>query len=195
MSLSQPAQRELLHRRTIDCTGYRRADGMFDIEGHLTDVKSYSFPNRYRGEVRAGEPVHDMWVRLTLDHDMLIHGAEAWTAAGPYAVCGDINEAYATLTGIRIGPGWRREVQGRVGGVSGCVHITELLWPLATTAFQTIHGRRAERTRDKADSAAGKPFFIDSCHALSSAGPVVRDEWPQWYQPADGSDRPIKEKA
>ena len=39
----------------------------------------------------------------------------------------------AALTGIRIGPGWRRQVQERVGGVRGCIHITELLWPLATT--------------------------------------------------------------
>ena len=181
MPLSTPQPRELLHRRSVECTGYRREDGLFDIEGHLTDVKSYSFPNRYRGEIRAGEAVHDMWVRLTLDEDLLIHAAEAWTAEGPYAICGDINDAYAALSGIRIGTGWRRQVQERVGGVRGCVHITELLWPMATTAFQTIHGRRAEARTAAKEQPPRKPFFVDSCHALASDGPVIRDELPQWY--------------
>ena len=112
MPLSPPADRRLLHRRTVECIGYRRADGLFDIEGRLTDDKSYSFPNSYRGgEIRAGEPVHDMWVRLTLDADLLVHAAEAWTADGPYAVCGDVNDAYRSLAGVRIGPGWRRAIQ------------------------------------------------------------------------------------
>ena len=175
MPLSTPHPRELLHRRSIECTGYRREDGLFDIEGHLTDVKSYSFPNRYRGQIRAGEPVHDMWVRLTLDEHLLIH-----------AICGDINDAYAALSGIRIGAGWRRQVQERVGGVRGCVHITELLWPMATTAFQTVHGRRAERRPEPGEHTGGKPFFVDSCHALASDGPVIRDELPQWFTGEQG---------
>ena len=182
MPLSPPADRRLLHRRTVECIGYRRADGLFDIEGRLTDVKSYSFPNSYRGgEIRAGEPVHDMWVRLTLDADLLVHAAEAWTADGPYAVCGDVNDAYRSLAGVRIGPGWRRAIQERVGGVRGCVHITELLGPMATTAYQTIHGRRAEKPEGRTDPPARAPFFINSCHALSSEGEVVRSDFPQWF--------------
>ena len=27
----------------FSCTGYRRADGLWDVEGHLTDVKTYAF--------------------------------------------------------------------------------------------------------------------------------------------------------
>lgn len=174
----------MLHRRTVECVGFRRDDGLFDIEGHMTDIKSYSFPNSYRDGIGAGEPVHDMWARLTLDEDLLVHAAEAWTADGPYAVCGDINDAYASLTGIRIGPGWRRAVQQRVGGVLGCVHITELLNPMATTAYQTIHGRRAEKGHEKPGEGTRKPFFIDSCHALSSTGEVVREQWPHWFADA-----------
>jgi len=30
-----------MHRRQIDCRGYRREDGLWNIEAHLTDVKSY----------------------------------------------------------------------------------------------------------------------------------------------------------
>jgi Protein of unknown function (DUF2889) len=60
MSLSPPAPREPIHHRRIDCRGYRRADGFWDIEGHLTYPKSYAFANSYLGEIWPGEPIHDM---------------------------------------------------------------------------------------------------------------------------------------
>ena len=39
MPLSQPAERERLHTRAIEINGYRRADGAYDIEAHLTDMQ------------------------------------------------------------------------------------------------------------------------------------------------------------
>ncbi|MFQ5955759.1 MAG: DUF2889 domain-containing protein, partial [Kiloniellales bacterium] len=79
MPLSPAAAREPMHTRQIECRGYRRQDGLWDIEGHLTDEKSYAFHNQWRGEIASGEPVHDMWLRLTVDDDLLIHEAEATT--------------------------------------------------------------------------------------------------------------------
>ena len=67
MPLSPAAPRQHIHTRIVDCRGYRRADGLWDIEGHITDVKTYDFGNHFRGAIAAGTPVHDMWVRLTLD--------------------------------------------------------------------------------------------------------------------------------
>ncbi len=54
MPLSPPAPREPIHPRHVVCSGFRRADGLWDIEGHLTDVKSYDFDSRSRGTVAAG---------------------------------------------------------------------------------------------------------------------------------------------
>jgi hypothetical protein len=54
MSLSPPASRDPIHDRRIDCRGYRRSDGLWDIEGHLTDTKTYAFANSFRGEVAPG---------------------------------------------------------------------------------------------------------------------------------------------
>ena len=51
---SPPAPAAAIHHRRIDCRGYRRADGLWDIEGHLTDAKSYPFINSFRGEVAPG---------------------------------------------------------------------------------------------------------------------------------------------
>ena len=39
MPLSQPQDRELLHSRDIVLRGYRRSDGLYDIEAQLTDAK------------------------------------------------------------------------------------------------------------------------------------------------------------
>ena len=63
MPLSPPQPREHMHTRDITCTGYRRADGLWDIEGHLTDTKTYAFTNDERGEVPPGVPVHEMRIR------------------------------------------------------------------------------------------------------------------------------------
>lgn len=184
--LSAPAARQPIHHREIDCRGYRRADGLWDIEGHLTDVKSYPFDNAYRGGIDAGEPIHDMWLRLTLDDDLTVVEAEAATAAGPFAICPAINPAFAKLAGLRIGPGWRRAVQARLGGIQGCTHLVELLGPLATTAYQTIHVWRSQH--EPAVEQDRPPSHLDSCHALARDGEVVREHYPRWYTGADRSD-------
>ena len=44
MPLSPPAARDPLHTRRIEINGYRRADGLFDIEGRLTDTKPFRLP-------------------------------------------------------------------------------------------------------------------------------------------------------
>src|SRR6202035_4995766 len=66
MPLSDPAPRESLHTRHVECRGFKRDDGLWDIEGHMTDVKSYVFINRWRGEIPVGTPLNEMWVRITV---------------------------------------------------------------------------------------------------------------------------------
>jgi len=151
MPLSSSAEREPIHHRRIDCRGYRRKDGLWDIEGHLTDVKSYPFSNKFRGEIQSGEPLHDMWLRLTLDDQLTVIEVEAVTDAGPFAICPAITPAFKSLEGVKIAPGWNRAVNKVLGGVQGCTHLVELLGPMATTAFQTIHTWNAQRN-PKAES-------------------------------------------
>ncbi|MGE8190038.1 hypothetical protein [Pseudomonas sp. NPDC086278] len=64
-----------------------------------------------------------------------------------------------------------------LGGTGGCVHLTELLLPIATTAFQTIPMARAmvaPRTAADAEvyrDAAGK--LLNTCYALREDSPVA----------------------
>lgn len=179
MPLSEPAVREALHHRSIECQGYRRADGLFDIEARIIDTKTYSFENSYRGEIKSGEAIHDMWLRLTVDDGFVIRRAEAATDASPFAVCPAITPAFAKLEGITMGRGWGREIQKRLGGVKGCTHLVELLRPLATVAFQTIWAAR--KTMSGGAPHKTKPLYLDKCHALTSDGEVVRQQYPEWY--------------
>jgi hypothetical protein len=88
MSLSPAVAREAFHTRRIHCQGYRREDGLWDIEGTLTDTKSYAYDSTDRGRVEAGEPVHHMHLRLTVDDDLTVQEVEAATEAGPFTICG-----------------------------------------------------------------------------------------------------------
>ena len=101
MPLPEPsARREPLHRRTIEIVGYRREDGLFDIEGRLLDRKDVEFP--VGGRLKPpGEAVHDMWLRITVDRDLRIVDAHAATDAMPYAgLCDRITPDYAKLIGL-----------------------------------------------------------------------------------------------
>jgi hypothetical protein len=128
-----------------------------------------------------------MWVRLTVDDDLTVIRAEAATDAGPFAICPAITPAFAKLEGLRVGAGWRRDVQARLGGVQGCTHLVELLGPIATTAYQTIHVWRARH--EPSLETARPPSHLNSCHALARDGEAVREHYPRWYTPPEaGTD-------
>jgi hypothetical protein len=183
MPLSAPAERKLLHRRDIELRGYERADGLFDIEAHLVDTKTNGFANEDRGRIEPGEPLHGMWLRLTVDDEMRITACEAASDFTPYAICPQAAPNFSRLAGITIGPGFSRAVKERVGGVLGCTHLRELLAQMATVAFQTLYPvrrRRAEEAR-RAALAEGRPSpptveggtLLNSCLAYAADSPVV----------------------
>ena len=181
MPLSASVSRELFHTRTLDIKGYRRADGLWDIEGHLTDVKpfAYDVTEQYRA---AGEPVHEMWLRLTIDEALLIHAAEAVTEKGPYRMCPEIAPNFANLAGIRIGPGWIKAIRQRVGGARGCTHLVEMLGQLGTAAMQTLWPVVVQKELTSATRAM-PPGLLNSCHTYAADSPVVQALYPDSYQP------------
>ena len=146
-SLSPPVPREAVHKRQINCNGFVRNDGLYDIEAELTDHKTYPFPSDFRGIVTPDLPVHHMILRVTINKERMIQHAEAITITGPYAICPTANEVFQNLIGLQIGPGWRRKVQAAIGGRHGCTHITEMLGPVATIAYQTLYGEEARQNR------------------------------------------------
>ena len=191
-SLSAPAPRAPIHTRKIECQGYLREDALWDIEARIRDTKSYPFENGWRGTVEPGSAVHDMHVRLTVDSRLVIHDAEAVTLDSPYRICPDAAPNLARIKGLRIKPGWFREVKKVYGGREGCTHILELLRPMATTAFQTIFPY-LERLRAEAgeasDPSSGPP--VDSCYAYGSDREVVQNYFPELRPKPEASEGTI----
>jgi Protein of unknown function (DUF2889) len=170
-------ERELKHTRRVRYEGYKRADGRWDIEGHLTDVKNHDYMLK-TGVRRAGQPVHEMWVRITIDRNLTIVDAAASSDAVPYAGgCETIVPAYRKLIGLSLMKGFRKNVQELLGGVRGCTHITEMLAGLPTAAVQTFAGEIPEERAD-----GSKPFQLDQCHALETSTETVRKWYPKWHQ-------------
>lgn len=197
MPLSPPKGRELLHSRDIVLRGYRRADGLYDIEAQLTDSKSYGTTNLDRGYIEPGEPIHGMWLRLTVDESRCIVACEAASDHTPYAICPTAAPNFSRLAGLQIKPGFLKEAAARVGGTLGCTHLRELLQQMAKTAFQTIDPFRAKREADAAGDPnspgsdkldervtakmGGAPTILNTCIAYGTDSPVVQRRWPHLY--------------
>jgi hypothetical protein len=181
MPLSDPAPRESLHTRHVECRGFKRDDGLWDVEGHMTDVKSYVFINRWRGEIPVGTPLHEMWVRITFDHRMTILAIEVATDHAPFRMCPDILPNFQRLKGLRIGPGFKAKIKELVGGTEGCTHIVELMGPMATTAFQTMANQRRGDLPGHSERPRRPPPMLNTCHTFASDSGVVQTEFPEFY--------------
>ena len=184
MPLAPPTDREALHVRRIEITGYRRADGLFDIEAHLVDTKTYAFDNQDRGTIHPGTPLHGMLARMTLDEDMLIVAFEADTEFAPYTICPQAAPNFARLAGLHVGRGFIRAANERIGGVHGCTHLRELLGQMGTVAFQTLYSvreKRATNAQTTAEAAPGRPPMLGTCLAYAPDSPVVLRTWPEYY--------------
>ncbi len=179
MPLSTPSTRTRLHTRRVSYEGFRRDDGLFDLEGHLIDVKDHDYA-LLTGLRPAGVPVHDMWARVTLGSDYIIRSIEVRTDGMPYeGACDRIEAAYGKLTGASLLHGFRKTLYDAMGGVRGCSHVTELLAHAPTAAIQMFAGLRRE-----IEPGGDKPFQLDRCHALETTTDTVRRYYPQWYRGA-----------
>jgi hypothetical protein len=183
MPLSAPAvEREHLHDRKYDFQGFRRKDGLWDIEGRMTDTKTYRFPNEYRGHIEVGEPLHDMRIRLTVDDHFVVQDIEVSTDGSPFAICSEVAPNFAVVKGLKIGSGWNKKLKELLGGTRGCTHHVEMLGAMATVAFQTLWGQVVREKRGVPESGSThRPKMLDTCHAFASDGEVVKKHWPAFY--------------
>ena len=197
MPLSTPTPRNLIHQRLIDCKGYEREDGLFDIEGRLTDTKAYGFDTTVRGRLEPGDFIHDMKMRVTIDTTFKIVDIEAVSDHHPYRNCGEITPNYKALIGQRIVSGFTNATEQAVGREKGCTHHTGLLRDLATVAFQTLGPLLSKRQRAQGESVTDvsksifkgrKPPMIDGCHALARTNPNVKEFFPKWYLPKEADN-------
>ena len=205
MPLSPPVSRQLRHRRAIRAEAYERADGLWDVEACLTDEKPRDVVLA-SGVRPNGQPIHELWLRITIDRKLNVVDAEASSDWVPYpGLCQASNPAYRALIGLNLRHNFRREAARLLGGTVGCTHLTELCAILPTAAIQafagdvwnTNEGTPGERTpgaaassgteqarsKDSTDEHSNNkpPFQLGRCHALRFNGEAVQQFYPRWY--------------
>lgn len=182
MPLSVPASPRILkHTRAIQVAAFARDDGLWDIDAHITDIKTRDI-QLATGIRPAGMPLHDLWLRLTIDTQLTVVDAEAVSDAVPYpGFCNTIGPAYKQLIGLNLLKGFRKQLGERLGGVLGCTHLTELAQVLPTAAIQAFAGDVINtRDGDHNDGQQAQPFQLDRCHALRTDGAAVAQYYPRW---------------
>jgi hypothetical protein len=176
MPLSKAAPRKLHHLRDITLRGYEREDGLIDIEAHMTDTKTYSFRNSERGGIPAGDPLHDMWLRLTLTPTLTIEAVDAAMDSTPHTMCPAITPNFQRLVGLSIAKGFLKAAAERLGGINGCTHLRELLQQIGTVAYQTTFSIRGQKNPD--DPNPTKPrripaLLLNTCHTYAETSPYM----------------------
>ena len=178
-------ERQLKHRRNISVQIYARGDGLWEVDAHITDVRSRDTPMSY-GLLPAGEPIHDMLVRLLIDESFNVLEAGAQTTAMPFpGQCDSFSEVYGRLVGLNLMRGFRQAVKERLGGVQACTHITELTQVLPTAVVQAFAGEVIDIGGDIESSE--QPFQIDRCRALRADGDAVKTFFPRWHRGSQSS--------
>lgn len=175
MPLSAPAvARTPQHHRRIHFHSFLREDGLWDIEGELHDSKSVDVPfvNR-KGLRKAGEPIHSMWIRVTVDTGLVVQSIEAAMDAHPLGGCPSALAAMQKMVGSCMGRGWRQSIDTHLGKEAGCTHMRELLQSMATAAFQSIFAAFAPQ-------ADQPPRFLGQCKGWAFDGAGVAEFYPQF---------------
>jgi len=177
-------KRRLMHRRSVECLGYLRDDGLWEVEARLVDTKPFVQHDRRRGVMQPGDPVHDIRLRLAVDDTLTIQETGTTMQAIPYLSCVDVEGVLHRLVGERIGKGWREAVRRKIGRLETCTHLAELLGPAVTTLFQTVSSNKGDPEdrawSERAHEMTKPPFFVGGCYSWRRDGPVVAEMFPQF---------------
>lgn len=183
MPLPPPAPRTHLHTRAVEYRGYRREDGLWDIEAEITDSKTYTLERTERGPMPPGTPIHGMAIRATVDDHMTIRAIATSMDHTPFSECQQGNDPMQRMVGATMGPGWRQAIEKALGNNKGCTHLRELLFNMATAAYQTIPGYRHHMRRQAGlpePELDKPPYHVGRCIAWDVDGAVVQRHYPRF---------------
>lgn len=181
MPLSQPTiARTPQHIRQVNYRSFEREDGLWDIEAELLDTKAIDLP-RPNGEGirKAGDPIHHMLIRVTVNTKLVVQAIEASMQAHPVQGCPAALDAMQRMVGCSMARGWRKAIETNLAGITGCTHMRELLNNMATATFQSIVSAFST-TPDQ------PPAYLGRCTGWSFNGPAVMQYYPQfagWHIP------------
>jgi len=169
-------KKEKIHTRVITVNSYEMDDGMIQIEGILTDERFFPFYYYSRDQHLDPGIVHQMTVRLDLAlPDLEVKEATAVMNDVPIDGCREIETFVKKLMGLKIKPGFTRKVRALLGGVEGCLHLTNLILAMGSAALQgywAYHSRRREGATGERASEYDPGLLKDSCWMWREEGPL-----------------------
>ena len=185
MPLSEPKAREHLHRRRIVIDAFKRDDGLIDVEATLLDTKPLDFHVGTGGQnVRGGDAIHSMSVRLSVDAHSIIRECEVSMDAAPYSYCSEVSDRF-DLTGIKMTGGFMKAVAERIGPADNCWHVRQMLQQMATVLVQTTYPVQRPEIDKLPPAQRPTPAMINSCAGWQSHRPHIRVDFPAAYRPPD----------
>ena len=185
MPLSAPVPRKTSHIRRVTYQGYEREDGLWDMEAEWHDSKAHDIPSfRHQGVRLAGDPIHHMWLRVTIDRKLVVHAIEAAMDAHPLQDCPQARPALQGMVGACMARGWRQAIAQHMGGVASCTHLRELLFNMATAAFQTLPAAFGGGDPDT------PPRHLGQCTGWDFEGNGVKEYFPQFYGRGEANTQP-----
>lgn len=186
MPLNPPSSpRKLVNMRDVRFRSYVRDDGLMDVEAELIDQKSSDITLHGDRHVPAGIPIHNMWIRLTVDSSLVVQAVEATMDNHPLAHCPEATRAMQRMVGCSMARGWRKAINDKLGGVAGCTHMRELIFNMATPAFHSLLNQFS------AGDDGLPPRHLGQCHGWDFNGPGVAEHYPEFagWQPLVKQDK------
>ena len=166
--------------------GFDREDGLWDIEAELTDVKTFGFQVPNERPFPANEPIHGLKIRVTLNNKMVIQDIVTAMDDIPHPECAGAPHGMHKLIGQTMGPGWRKVINAHIGGTDGCTHLRELLFNMATAAYQTLPAgqwQRREQDGQPQPEVKQPPYHLGQCHSWAYDSPTVQRAYPMFFRP------------
>jgi hypothetical protein len=178
-----PADETVVHRRSLDYEVIEDGDELV-VTGHLRDTRPWA------EGTDSVSLVHDLTLRVRVRiADMTISEAGADMDTFPHTECPAIIPAFAALAGLRVGPGFTKEVSSLFKGPKGCTHLEQLARSLGPVVVQAVTSARALAMSrgDGGDlrSASGSPWARDSCHVWATDG-VAEQKMAAGWRPGVG---------
>ncbi|HEX7503925.1 MAG TPA: DUF2889 domain-containing protein [Syntrophales bacterium] len=130
-------KKERIHSRTITVNSYEIDDSSLLVEGDLVDERF--FPSFYYSRNEFLDPgiVHDIRVEMKVSLPALeITEARAHMRKIPIGDCLGVESSAERIVGLRIKPGFARDLKDRLGGIAGCLHMTTLIYNMGAAAVQ-----------------------------------------------------------
>lgn len=178
--------RKPLHPRALTYCGFSTGDGLWDVEGHLVDAKDYSLERREGGLQQAGDPIHDMQLRVTVEASLKILDTKTQLFSTPLREYTSAADPMHPLIVPILVRGWSQAGNAAIGGLQDCTHRREFLFSMFAAATQKIPSHMGQQRRQKGkapppDSAAS--HYFGQCMTRRRDGPVAQRIHPHLRAP------------